>query len=107
MRRDETRSKISAVCSAVCRVTDGRLPTLLEGNPWYRNTSRKNSSAVSLLLAVLYVGINIAIFVRRSIMIKIISWLDVDSGNGPKKSIAIDSQARLGIGKGCSFPIGG
>src|SRR5205814_4364918 len=28
MRRDETRSKISAVCSAVCRVTDGRLPTL-------------------------------------------------------------------------------
>ena len=29
MRRDETRSKISAVCSAVCRVTDGRLPTLV------------------------------------------------------------------------------
>src|SRR5438876_11203198 len=70
---------------------------MLEGNPWYRNTSRKNSSAVSLLLAVLYVGINIVIFVRRSIMIKIISCPDVDSGNGPKKSIAVDSQARLGI----------
>ena len=88
-----------------------RSDIILEGNPWYQNTSYRNSSAVSFLLAVLYVviniAINIAILVRWLIIIKIILWSDIDSGNGPKKSISIDFQAREGIDKGCNLLIGG
>ena len=61
-----------------------RSDTILDGNPWCRNTSRKNRSAVSLLVTELCVGMNLAIFVNRSIAMRIMSFPDVDFGTGPK-----------------------
>ena len=55
----------------------------------------------------LCVGMNLAIFVNRSITMKIKSFPDADFGTGPKLSMPMDSQGRPGIGNGCNRPAGG
>ena len=80
---------------------------MFDDSPWCRNTSRKNRSAVPLLVIVLYVGINLAIFVNRSITIRIMSFPDADFGTGPKLSMPMDSQDHPGIGSGCNRPADG
>ena len=60
---------------------------------------------MSELITVDFVGIKCAILVNQSIITSIISLPFVEVGNGPKKSISIDSHGVLGIGNGCSLPI--
>ena len=55
----------------------------------------------------LYVGINLAIFVNRSIMMRIMSFPNADFDTDPKLFMSMDSQDHSGIDNGCNRPAGG
>ena len=55
----------------------------------------------------LYVGINLAIFVNRSITMRIMSFPNADFDTDPKLSMPMDSQDHPGIDSECNHPADG
>ena len=76
---------------------------MLYGRPWSRKTSLITTLVVSSLLMLLRNGIKCAIFVNRSIIIRIVSK-PLQSGKYVVISEEIDWQGHSIIGKGCNNP---
>jgi hypothetical protein len=101
----------NCISNAFCKASQNfvvkrgsRSDTIFDGSSWCRNTSFRNRFAVSLLVIVLCVAINLTIFVKRSINMRIMSFPVADLGNSPELSMPMDSQGRPGIGSGCNHP---
>ena len=99
----------SASCSAVQNFAvkrGSRSDTIVDGRLCCLKMFCRNRSAVSLLVTVLYVGMKCAIFVSRSMTIRIISLLVFDLGKDPRKSIPMESHDRAEISNDYNVPAG-
>ena len=76
-----------------------------EGTPCLENTCSMNSFVRLAKVTVLWVGMNIACFVRRSTTTKIVVYPD-DFGSCSMKSMDIEFQGCSGIGSCLSKPYG-
>ena len=83
--------------------SDPRLEVTWEGTPCLENTCSTNSFVRSAEVMVLWVGMNIACFVRRSTTTRTAVCPD-DFGNCFMKSIDIEFQGCSGIGSCLSKP---
>jgi hypothetical protein len=84
-----------------------RSDTIIDGRLYCLKIFCRNRSTISLLVTVLCVGMKCAIFVSRSMTIRIISLLVFDLSKGPRKFIPIESHDREEIGNDCNVPAGG
>lgn len=79
--------------------------TIFAGKPFSQYHSSKNTTANSSADRSVWVATICISDPSQSVIVKIQSFPS-SSGNGPMKSMAIDSQWELGTGKGCRGPEG-